>query len=415
MIDINSLRERDNTEIFSVAELNNYIKSIFENNRTLSSVSIRGEISNFVNHRSGHLYFSLKDAEGQIRAVMFRSRAMTLKFQPESGMKVIVHGSVTVYPRDGSYQIYVTSMQPDGIGALYLAYEQLKARLAEEGSFDEENKKPIPMIPRRIGVITSPTGAAVRDIINVTGRRYPGADLFIYPAFVQGEGAEQSLIKALDYLDNSRLCDVIIIGRGGGSIEDLWAFNGEGLARRIFAATTPIISAVGHETDFTICDFVADLRAPTPSAAAEIAVPDRRDLMLRIDSYDERLAIALKRRVERARERLARLAHSTDKSRILTLLDNRRQSLIYLDEKSRFLANGVLNKAREVLSKNAARIDALSPLSTLSRGYSIAEKNGKTVKSVNELKVGDTVSLRVFDGNARLNVMEIRKEKDNCD
>ena len=415
MIDINSLRERDNTEIFSVAELNNYIKSIFENNRTLSSVSIRGEISNFVNHRSGHLYFSLKDAEGQIRAVMFRSRAMTLKFQPESGMKVIGHGSVTVYPRDGSYQIYVTSMQPDGIGALYLAYEQLKARLAEEGLFDEENKKPIPMIPRRIGVITSPTGAAVRDIINVTGRRYPGADLFIYPALVQGEGAEQSLIKALDYLDNSRLCDVIIIGRGGGSIEDLWAFNGEGLARRIFAATTPIISAVGHETDFTICDFVADLRAPTPSAAAEIAVPDRRDLMLRIDSYDERLAIALKRRVERARERIASLAHSTDKSRILTLLDNRRQSLMYLDEKSRFLANGVLNKAREALSKNAARVDALSPLSTLSRGYSIAEKNGKTVKSVNELKVGDTVSLRVLDGNARLNVMEIRKEKDNCD
>ncbi len=415
MIDINSLRERDNTEIFSVAELNNYIKSIFENNRTLSSVSIRGEISNFVNHRSGHLYFSLKDAEGQIRAVMFRSRAMTLKFQPESGMKVIVHGSVTVYPRDGSYQIYVTSMQPDGIGALYLAYEQLKARLAEEGLFDEENKKPIPIIPRRIGVITSPTGAAVRDIINVTGRRYPGADLFIYPALVQGEGAEQSLIKALDYLDNSRLCDVIIIGRGGGSIEDLWAFNGEGLARRIFAATTPIISAVGHETDFTICDFVADLRAPTPSAAAEIAVPDTRDLMLRIDSYDERLAIALKRRVERARERLASLAHSTDKSRIFTLLDNKRQSLMYLDEKSRFLANGVLNKAREVLSKNAARVDALSPLSTLSRGYSIAEKNGKTVKSVNELKVGDTVSLRVFDGNARLNVMEIRKEKDNCD
>jgi exodeoxyribonuclease VII large subunit len=269
LIDINSLRDRQNTDIFSVIELNNYIKNIFENNRTLTSVSIRGEISNFVNHRSGHLYFSLKDAEGQIRAVMFRARASTLKFMPESGMKVVVHGTVTVYPRDGSYQIYVSTMQPDGIGALYLAYEQLKNRLAEEGLFDEKYKKVIPFIPRRIGVITSPTGAAVRDIINVTGRRFPGADLYIYPALVQGEGAEASLIKALDYLDNSHLCDVIIIGRGGGSIEDLWAFNGESLARRIFAARTPIISAVGHETDFTICDFVADLRAPTPSAAAE--------------------------------------------------------------------------------------------------------------------------------------------------
>ena len=231
MIDINSLRERGNTEVFSVSGLNNYIKNLFENNRTLSSVSVRGEISNFVNHRSGHLYFSLKDADGQIRSVMFRSRAATLKFMPESGMKVIVHGSVTVYPRDGSYQMYVSSMQPDGIGALYLAYEQLKARLADEGLFDEEHKLPIPTLPTRIGVITSPTGAAVRDIINVTGRRYPNAELFIYPALVQGDGAEDSLIRALDYLDRSGLCDVIIIGRGGGSIEDLWAFNGERLAR----------------------------------------------------------------------------------------------------------------------------------------------------------------------------------------
>ena len=246
MMDINSLRERDKRDVFSVSDLNEYIKNIFENNRTLASVSVRGEISNFVSHRSGHLYFSLKDSDGQIRAVMFRSRAMSLKFIPESGMKVIVHGSVTVYPRDGSYQIYVSSMQPDGIGALYLAYEQMKARLAEEGLFDEDHKKPIPPIPARIGVITSPTGAAVRDIINVTGRRFPQAEVYLYPALVQGEGAEESLIRALDYLDKSRLCDVIIIGRGGGSIEDLWAFNSEKLARRIYEAQVPVISAVGH-------------------------------------------------------------------------------------------------------------------------------------------------------------------------
>ena len=214
MIDINSLRERDNTDVFSVSDLNNYIKNIFESNRTLSSVTVRGEISNFVNHRSGHLYFSLKDADGQIRAVMFRSRAATLKFMPESGMKVVVHGAVTVFPRDGSYQIFVSSMQPDGIGALYLAYEQMKARLSEEGLFDEDHKIPIPEIPSRIGVITSPSGAAVRDIINVTGRRFPNAEVYVYPALVQGEGAEESLIKALDYLDRSHLCDVIIIGRG---------------------------------------------------------------------------------------------------------------------------------------------------------------------------------------------------------
>ena len=415
MIDINSLRDRQNTDIFSVTELNNYIKNLFENNRTLTSVSIRGEISNFVNHRSGHLYFSLKDAEGQIRAVLFRARASTLKFMPESGMKVVVHGSVTVYPRDGSYQIYVSTMQPDGIGALYLAYEQLKNRLAEEGLFDEKYKKVIPFIPRRIGVITSPTGAAVRDIINVTGRRFPGADLFIYPALVQGEGAEQSLVKALDYLDNSHLCDVIIIGRGGGSIEDLWAFNSEVLARRIFAAATPIISAVGHETDFTICDFVADLRAPTPSAAAEIAVPDKRDLALRIDSYNERLANALIRRVERARERLDRLALSTDKSRILSSIDNKRQSIKHLEEKSRFMLNSALDRAREALVQNAAKVNALSPLSTISRGYSVAEKNGRIVKSIHEINVGDSISLRVADGYAKVNVTEIRKEKDNCD
>ena len=411
MIDINSLRERENAEIFSVTMLNEYIKNIFENNRTLSSVTVRGEISNFTNHRSGHLYFSLKDSDGQIRAVMFRSRAQGLKFMPESGMKVIVHGSVTVYPRDGSYQIYVSSMQPDGIGALYLAYEQLKARLAEEGLFDSIHKKPIPMYPHRIGVITSPTGAAVRDIINVTGRRYPMADIYLYPALVQGAGSEDSLVSALDYLDKSALCDVIIIGRGGGSIEDLWSFNSEKLARRIFDAETPIISAVGHETDFTICDFVADMRAPTPSAAAEIAVPDRRELMLRVDQLDERLASALIRSVQRARERLNLLSDRAGADGVRRMLDVKRDEVNYLREKSALLIRSMLQAKRDSLSASAAKANALSPLSTLSRGYSVAEKENAVIKSVNELSKGDRLTLIMNDGKLLTEVVEIKGEE----
>ena len=411
MIDINSLRERDNAEIFSVTMLNEYIKNIFENNRTLSSVTVRGEISNFTNHRSGHLYFSLKDSDGQIRAVMFRSRAQGLKFMPESGMKVIIHGSVTVYPRDGSYQIYVSSMQPDGIGALYLAYEQMKARLAEEGLFDDIHKKPIPMYPRRIGVITSPTGAAVRDIINVTGRRYPMADIYLYPALVQGAGSEESLVRALDYLDKSGLCDVIIIGRGGGSIEDLWSFNSEKLARRIFDAKTPIISAVGHETDFTICDFVSDMRAPTPSAAAEIAVPDRRELMMRVDQLDERLATALIRSVQRARERLNVLSDRAGADSVRRMLDSKRDEVNYLNEKSALLIRSILQAKRDMLSSSAAKANALSPLSTLSRGYSVAEKDNVVIKSVNEISKGDRLTLIMRDGTAVTEVVEIKGEQ----
>ena len=411
VIDINSLRERENAEIFSVTMLNEYIKNFFENNRTLSSVTVRGEISNFTNHRSGHLYFSLKDSDGQIRAVMFRSRAQGLKFMPESGMKVIIHGSVTVYPRDGSYQIYVSSMQPDGIGALYLAYEQMKARLAEEGLFDDIHKKPIPMYPRRIGVITSPTGAAVRDIINVTGRRYPMADIYLYPALVQGAGSEDSLVRALDYLDKSGLCDVIIIGRGGGSIEDLWSFNSEKLARRIFDAKTPIISAVGHETDFTICDFVSDMRAPTPSAAAEIAVPDRRELMMRVDQLDERLATALIRSVQRARERLNVLSDRASAESVRRMLDSKRDEVNYLNEKSALLIRSILQAKRDMLSSSAAKANALSPLSTLSRGYSVAEKNNVVIKSVNELSKGDRLTLIMRDGTAVTEVVEIKGEQ----
>ena len=409
MIDINSLRERERSDAFTVSELNNYIKNIFENNRTLSSVTVRGEISNFTNHRSGHLYFSLKDADGQIRSVMFRSRAMGLKFMPESGMKVIVHGSVTVYPRDGSYQLYVSSMQPDGVGALYLAYEQLKERLFQEGLFDEIYKKMIPAFPKRIGVITSPTGAAVRDIINVTGRRYPCADIYVYPALVQGEGAENSLIKALDYLDRSGLCDVIILGRGGGSIEDLWAFNSEALARRIFEARVPIISAVGHETDFTICDFVADMRAPTPSAAAELAVPDYNEIMLRLDMYDQRLSLALSRTVVHAREHLDRLKEKTSTTAIFSLIDGKRQDTNSSYEKALLYIMTTLERFRERLSHNVAKANAMNPLSVLYRGYSVVENDSGVVKSVKDVNAGDRVSLTLSDGRIAAIITEVNE------
>lgn len=410
MIDINSLRERDNAEAFSVSGLNEYIKNIFENNRTLSSVTVRGEISNFVNHRSGHLYFSLKDSEGQIRAVMFRSKAIALRFLPESGMKVIVHGSVNVFPRDGSYQIYVSSMQPDGIGALYLAYEQMKARLEAEGLFDREHKRPIPRFPRRIGVITSPTGAAVRDIINVTGRRYPNAELYLYPALVQGDGAEDSLVKAVDYFDKSRLCDLIIIGRGGGSIEDLWAFNSEKLARRIFAASVPIISAVGHETDFTICDFVSDMRAPTPSAAAELAVPDRRELMMRLDTLDDRLSLALVRKLDRCRERLEHMNEITPASSLDGLIKSRREMILHRSEKLSLLMNNRLNSAKEMLAAQVGKANALNPLSILSRGYSVTECEGKILRSASDTDVGDNISIILSDGRIDACVTNIKKE-----
>ena len=409
-MDINALRERDFSGTFSVSELNNYIKSIFENNRTLTSVTVKGEISNFTNHRSGHLYFSLKDTEGQIKAIMFRSRAQTLKFMPESGMKVIIHGSVNVYERDGVYQLYVNSMQPDGIGALYFAYEQLKEKLYKNGLFDPSHKLPLPRYPAKIGIITSPTGAAVRDIINVLNRRFPLAALYLYPSLVQGEGAEENLIRAVDYFDKSKLCDVVIIGRGGGSIEDLWAFNSEKLAMRIYESRVPIISAVGHETDFTICDFVSDMRAPTPSAAAELAAPDISELLLRIDSFDERLLASVCRVVDIARERLSRLDERLNKDARQSFIEDRRNEVDELRESARVAILESIEDIRKRLIVNVEKANALSPLSVIARGYSVAENKTGVVKSVNDVKRGDSIALRVNDGIIDATVVEIKEE-----
>ncbi len=400
-MDISSLRERSDMPL-TVTEVNGLVKTLLDGSRILSSVNIKGEISNFVNHRSGHLYFSLKDGESQIKAVMFASSAMRLRFKPENGMKVTVFGSVKAFVRDGVYQVYVTSMQPDGIGALYLAYEQLKARLAGEGLFSPLAKKPIPKFPKRIGIITSPTGAAIRDILNVTGRRFPLCDIYVFPALVQGDGAEATLIKGIDYFDRSGLVDTVIIGRGGGSIEDLWAFNSEALARRIYECRVPVISAVGHETDFTICDFVADLRAPTPSAAAELAVPDISEILLRLDGLSDRCDASVRGMLLSAddciRSLEARISRSSPE-RLLSLAGDKVKALA--DRSSRAYQSR-LKADRLRLGKAVSHLEALSPLAVLSRGYSVTVRDGKAVSSTSDISVGDKIDIRLSDGTVNV-------------
>lgn len=405
-MDINSLRERDGAAM-SVSELNNQIKNMFDTSRFLSSVTVKGEISNFTYHRSGHLYFSLKDGESQIKAVMFRSSAARLKFMPESGMKVIAHGSVSVFTRDGTYQFYISSLQPDGIGALYLAYEQLKEKLSVEGLFDESHKKLLPRFPERIGVITSPTGAAVRDIINVVGRRFPLAKIYLYPALVQGSGSEESLLRGLDYLDKSGLVDVIIIGRGGGSIEDLWSFNSERLARRIFAANVPVISAVGHETDFTICDFVSDMRAPTPSAAAELAVPDIREMYMRLDGYLNRAANSLRGRLELSEERFLTLKSKLVDGRLGNYFSLLTDKLSRLEKTNIDAINRKLEFDGSKFAAIAQKLSVLNPLSILERGYSLTTNSDGKIATAGTVRIGDDLTIKTKDGKIRAEVIEI--------
>lgn len=412
-MDISGLRERPNSGAISVGELNSLIKVMFESNRILSAVSVTGEISNITCHRSGHLYFSLKDADGQIRAVMFRSSAASLRFMPENGMKVIVRGSVSVYVRDGSYQIYVSSMQPDGIGSLYLAYEQLKTRLENEGLFSAERKRPIAKYPKAIGVITSPTGAAVRDIINIVSRRYPIAVIYLYPSLVQGDGAENNLIEGLDYFDKSGLVDTVIIGRGGGSIEDLWAFNGEKLARRIFNMSVPVISAVGHETDFTICDFVSDLRAPTPSAAAELATPDIRELALYVDRLRDKLDKSLLYLIQGQKQRLEFLSQCEALNNPMTLIEGRRDRLIDVTEDLGRVYDSFVERERSRLYVLLGKLNALNPLSVLERGYSIVKNGQEYIKTVSRLNPGDGIEIRLSDGTVGAFVAEVKNFNQN--
>lgn len=410
-MDISSLRERRNMGTFTVSELNGYIKSLMENDRALGSVTVSGEISNFTRHTSGHLYFSLKDEGGQIRAVMFRSHASSMKFIPDSGMKVIVHGSVSVFARDGAYQLYVSTMQPDGIGALYLAYEQLRKKLAAEGLFESDHKKPIPRYPTSIGVITSPTGAAVRDILNVTGRRYPLADIYLYPAVVQGERSVSTLIAGIDYFEKSNLVDVIIIGRGGGSIEDLWSFNNEDLARKIYSCSVPIISAVGHETDFTISDFVADMRAPTPSAAAEIAVPDARELCVRMDGLLKRCISSLEWRVNGIRERLYEFSIDNLGEAFLSGLTARAEEANKLSDKAMDCVSRIFDNKRASFNMLVEKANTLNPLSVLSRGFAYVENKSETVSKIASVNIGDKLLITVSDGVIGAEVTDISEEK----
>lgn len=398
-----------NTLVLSVSQLNRYIKMNFDADENLTNIFISGEISNFTNHyRTGHLYFTLKDDSAAVRAVMFNSSAKRLKFMPEDGMKVIARGRVSVYEASGQYQLYVDDMQPDGVGALNLAYEQLKEKLQKEGLFSELHKKPLPPYPEKVGVITSPTGAAVRDIINVLGRRFPYAEIVFCPVLVQGEGAHLQLTDAVNLFNSERAADVIIIGRGGGSIEDLWEFNDEGLARAVYNSDIPVISAVGHETDFTICDFVADMRAPTPSAAAELAVPDANELQYALSALKNRMFLNVSSGIA---DRRSRLEYLTSKGALKSpdeMLSNRSQRLDTAFSKMlSSYENSIGGKKVEFISA-ATALSKLDPMSVLMRGFAfVSDKSGKNVCSSQALAKGDKINVRFHDGSAVCEVKEI--------
>lgn len=388
-------------KVATVSQINGYVKKILDHNIVLNNIWIKGEISNFKHHYSGHLYITLKDEGGVLKAVMFRSSAQSLAFEPSDGMKVLARGRISVYEAGGSYQLYIEEMIPDGVGELYIAYEQLKKQLEEEGLFDERHKKPIPQFPKRVGVVTASTGAAVRDIINVITRRYPMAEIVIYPAQVQGNGAAESVVRAIEYFNATQEVDTLIVGRGGGSIEDLWAFNEEITARAIFASKIPIISAVGHETDFTIADFVADLRAPTPSAAAEIAVPSVIELMNRINTCRQRISKNITGHIESGRLLLRRFKMKTPKDKIDDY-NLKLDSLLRTMENSFKMKDMSLKKQ---LASAAAKLDALSPLQTLARGYSIpTAEDGTVIRSAKDMKKGMEFTLRLKDGSAECEV-----------
>ncbi|MEC0230917.1 exodeoxyribonuclease VII large subunit [Paenibacillus alba] len=451
---------RNDTKILSVKELNRYIKLLLEGDSRLQDVWVRGEISNFTHHSSGHMYFTIKDAEGRLKSIMFASHNQKLGFIPKEGTKVIARGNISVYERDGAYQFYVTAMQPDGIGSLYLAFEQLKKKLEGEGLFAAERKKPIPRFPRAIGVITSPTGAAIRDVIITLQRRFPSVQILLYPVLVQGAQAGPSIVKAIEAMNRLGEADVLIVGRGGGSLEELWAFNEEIVARAISASAIPVISAVGHETDFTIADFVADLRAPTPTAAAELAVPNHLELKQQLAQQSQRLHYGLLQQLRRKQERLERAKRSP------FLTNPRRQLLMQPAERLDRLAEQLGYRMRQRVSKLAERhmklerslssfnpteqavsakrrldtagrqmstamqtllrtkkqewqssvrhLDALSPLKVMQRGYSLTydDQDQQLIRSVSQVKVGDTVRIRLKDGRLNCEVSGMEANKD---
>lgn len=396
-------------EPLSVKELNMYVKTLVDRDEFLNNVYVRGEISNFKRHYTGHLYFTLKDGESLIKCVMFKSYTQNVLFEPQDGMSVLILGTVAVYERDGIYQIYVKGMEPDGVGALHAAYEQLKEKLNAKGMFDEVHKKQIPMLPKSIGVVTSKTGAVIRDIINVTTRRLPNVNIKLFPAAVQGVGAAETIVRGIKYFNENKNVDLIIIARGGGSLEDLWPFNEEITANAIYESELPIISAVGHETDFTIADFVADLRAPTPSAAGELAVPDRNEIIWKLQNINRRLSLSLSKKVESMHNRYQKVMNSKVMKSPLDTLNEKRlliDNLIKSLEKNEKLE---LKNKKLVLVKAITALDTLSPLKTLARGYSIIEsENGKLIKSTKDLKLNDEINITLNDGKIKAIVADCK-------
>ena len=385
----------------TVTDLNKYIKQKVDEDENLNSVLVKGEISNFKHHYTGHMYFTLKDENSLIKCIMFKSSASTLKFTPKDGMKVIVFGTVSVFERDGVYQIYCKSMFEDGMGDLHTAYEELKAKLEKEGLFDEINKKKIPFMPKVIGVLTSNTGSVIRDIINVSTRRNPNVYIRLLPVPVQGEGAALKIANGIKFMNENKLADVLILARGGGSLEDLWPFNEEIVARAIFESEIPIISAVGHETDFTISDFVADLRAPTPSAAAELAVTDIQDLKYTLITNENRLKQALSKKTQVMRLRLEKIMNSR-------VYKNHYQKIndlyVKIDSNVKSIENSITKKVKEAKVKaveQITKLDTLSPLKTLTRGYSIVQKDNKVVSSVKQVESDEEIDIRLSDGDIK--------------
>ena len=396
--------------IFGVTEVNELVKLLLDNEPMLQNICVRGELSNYKMYPSGHHYFSLKDPEGAIRCVMFKSSAMRLRFQPENGMKVLVTGRVTVFPRDGAYQLYCNTMTPEGVGDLAVAFEQLKAKLYAEGLFDPAHKKPLPVYPEKIAIVTSSAGAAVHDMIRILRRRYPIAKVILLPVRVQGVEAPPEIAGAIRYADKWKIGDVIITGRGGGSMEDLWAFNDERVARAIYNCETPVISAVGHEPDVTISDFVADARASTPSNAAEIAVPDQVELLRWLRGAGERMEQSETARLEALRQKLDTLASKRVMTDQLAYVQDKRMALIHVQQRLGDLADGQLARKRQSFAALAASLDAMSPLKVLGRGYAMVQNDaGQILKSCRDVTAGERVSVTLGEGGFSATVEEVRK------
>jgi len=397
--------------VLTVSEINKYIKEIISRDLILSNLWVKGEISNFKYHYTGHLYFTIKDEKSLLKCVMFKSQASGLRFNPENGMKVIIKGYVSVFERDGQYQLYVEEMQPDGVGDLHVAFEQLKQKLKEEGLFDESRKKKLPFLPRSIGVVTSITGSVIRDIMNVLNRRFYNIDLKIYPVQVQGEVAAEQIARAIRKINEANCVDVIILARGGGSLEELWPFNEEIVARSIAGSNIPIISAVGHETDFTISDFAADVRAPTPSAAAELVVPEKSVLKNRVNELDLRLKNSIHKFLRLKRTDLERLSSSVPFRQPYNRVYQERMRLDILNKNMYREIISKVDRTRTKVQFLIEKLDALSPLGVLARGYSITKlnKNDKVVKSVNGVNIGDELKISVCDGNIDCKVIDVFK------